>query len=237
MKKVKGAKRISLVILVHNSASTIEGVVSGFHKKVMKKLPGSEFIVAEDGSTDGTKKILAKLNKEIPFRLITAKGKKGYLPAMRDAVKKAKNDLVFLSDGDGEHDPNDFWSLYRTRGRADIVVGYKTKRKPFYRVILSFGNVLIVGMLYGLWLRGANCNFRIWKKKDLLNYIDKVGRLKATPSVEMLIRAKRDGLKAIEVPIKHIFVESGELAPQKIPKLMFKEFINLIKFRLELMRK
>ncbi|MBS1266133.1 MAG: Glycosyltransferase AglD [Candidatus Woesearchaeota archaeon] len=229
--------KISLVILVHNSAQTIENVVRGFHNKVMKKLPGSEFIVAEDGSTDRTKKILAKLKKEIPFRLITAKGKKGYLPAMRDAVKKAKNDLVFLSDGDGEHEPNDFWRLYNSRKKADIVVGYKTNRKPFYRVIISLGNVLLVGILYGLWLRGANCNFRIWKKEDLLKFIDKVGNLKATPSVEMLIRAKREGLKIIEVPIEHIFVESGELAPEKIPKLVFKEFINLIKFRMELMKK
>lgn len=229
-------RKISLVILVHNCAGTIEEVVRGFSEYVIKKLPGSEFIVAEDGSTDGTKEILAKLKKKYPIRLLQAKEKKGYLKAIRDAVGHAKNDLVFLSDGDGEHDPRDFWRLYKKIGVYDLVVGYKTQRKPFYRVIISNGNVFLLGLLFGLWLRGANCNFRIWNRKALREVIGEIGILKYTPSVEMVIRAKRKGYKVTEVPIRHVWVESGELAPIKIPNIIYREFINLIKFRLMLWR-
>lgn len=233
-KSIPEERKISLVILVHNSAATIEKVVRGFYSEVISRLPGSEFIVAEDGSTDGTKEILAKLKKELPIRLIQAKEKKGYFKALRDAVKAAKNDYLFLSDGDGEHDPADFWKLYNKMwgpGRYDIVVGYKTKRKPFYRVIVSLGNVFLDGILFGLWLRGANCNFRLMRKKVMDDIIDEIGSLKYTPSVEALIRAKRKGYRIAEVPIRHIYVASGELSPSKIPKIMFREFSNLIKFR------
>jgi glycosyltransferase involved in cell wall biosynthesis len=235
LKSKSDNKRLSLVILVHNSASTIEGVVRGFYTEVISRLPGSEFIIAEDGSTDGTKEILAKLKKELPITLLQAKEKKGYFKALKDAIKAAKNEYLFLSDGDGEHDPKDFWRLYSKMweqpGRYDVVVGYKTKRKPFYRAIVSLGNVFLDGMLFGLWLRGANCNFRLMRKKVMDDIIDDIGSLKYTPSVEALIRAKRKGYKIAEVPIKHIYVASGELAPSKIPKIMFREFWNLLKFR------
>ena len=104
-------------------------------------------------------------------------------------------------------------------------------------MIISYGNVFLLGILFGLWLRGANCNFRIWNRKALREVIGEIGILKYTPSVEMVILAKRKGYKVTEVPIKHIWVESGELAPKKIPKIMFKEFINLIKFRLILWKR
>lgn len=233
----EGIGKISLVILMHNSAQTAEGVVRGFYNEVISKLPGSEFIIAEDGSTDGTKEILAKLKKELPITLLQAKEKKGYFKALKDAVKAAKNEYLFLSDGDGEHDPKDFWRLYakfmESPLRYDVVVGYKTKRRPFYRVIISLGNVFLDGMLFGLWLRGANCNFRLMRKKVMDDIIDDIGSLKYTPSVEALIRAKRKGYKIAEVPIKHIYVASGELAPSKIPKIMAREVGNLIKFRFE----
>jgi glycosyltransferase involved in cell wall biosynthesis len=230
-----GNKKLSLVILVHNSAATIEEVVRGFCTEVVSRLPGSEFIIAEDGSTDGTKEILAKLKKELPITLLQAKEKKGYFKALKDAVKAAKNEYLFLSDGDGEHNPRDFWKLYskfmEIPGKYDIVVGYKTRRRPFYRAIVSLGNVFLDGMLFGLWLRGANCNFRLMRKKVMDEIIDDIGSLKYTPSVEALIRAKRKGYKIAEVPIRHIYVASGELAPSKIPKIMFREFWNLLKFR------
>jgi len=232
---VSGHKKFSLVILVHNSATTIESVVRGFYTDVISGLPGSEFIIAEDGSTDGTKQILARLEKELPITLLQAKQKKGYFKALKDAVKAAKNEYLFLSDGDGEHNPTDFWKLYskfmEVPGKYDIVVGYKTKRKPFYRVIVSLGNVFLDGMLFGLWLRGANCNFRLMRKKVMDDIIDDIGSLKYTPSVEALIRAKWKGYRIAEVPIRHIYVASGELAASKIPKVMFREFWNLVKFR------
>jgi len=49
---------ISLIILVHQEADVIESVIKDFYEKVTSKIPNAEFIVCEDGSTDGTKEIL-----------------------------------------------------------------------------------------------------------------------------------------------------------------------------------
>src|SRR3989304_5651523 len=49
---------LSIVTLAHNAAKVIEPVVRGFHREIVSRLAGSEFIVAEDGSRDGTPAIL-----------------------------------------------------------------------------------------------------------------------------------------------------------------------------------
>ena len=51
---------VSIVMLVYNEAEVVEHVVRGFHDEVVRLLPGSEFIVAEDGSRDGTTEILER---------------------------------------------------------------------------------------------------------------------------------------------------------------------------------
>lgn len=51
---------VSVVLLVHNEAEIIEKVIRDFDQKILQKVPNSELIVAEDGSTDGTKEILAR---------------------------------------------------------------------------------------------------------------------------------------------------------------------------------
>ena len=39
---------VAIVMLVYNEAEVIEHVVRGFHTQIVRRLPGSEFIVAED---------------------------------------------------------------------------------------------------------------------------------------------------------------------------------------------
>lgn len=89
-------KQISLVILVYNEAEIIEKVINDFYNSVINKIPGSEFIVAEDGSTDGTKEILQRICQSIPIRLVCGDERKGYTRAMRDAFGLPENDLIFL---------------------------------------------------------------------------------------------------------------------------------------------
>ena len=57
---------VSALLLVHNEAEVIEEVVRDIHREVLAKLPGSELVIAEDGSTDGTKEILARIVPGLP---------------------------------------------------------------------------------------------------------------------------------------------------------------------------
>jgi len=95
---------VSVVIPVYNEGDVIEKVVRDFYAKVVSKVPGSELIVAEDGSTDNTKAILGRLAEELPIRLVSSDERKGYTRAVKDALKLPRFDLVFFSDSDGQQD-------------------------------------------------------------------------------------------------------------------------------------
>ena len=77
---------LSIVLPVYNEAGTIERVLRDLHAKIAAKLADVEFIVAEDGSSDGTKEVLQRLAPELKLRLVTGRERKGYTRAVKDAL-------------------------------------------------------------------------------------------------------------------------------------------------------
>jgi len=237
----KSAKKVSLVLPVYNEAGVIEKVLKEYYEEVIKKVQGSELVVAEDGSTDGTKEILARVSEEIPIRLISGKERKGYVRALKDASKLPKNEIVFFSDSGGGHDPKDFFKLYRYIDDYDIVMGYKSPRQDaWYRIVLSKGYNTLIGLLFGAWYKDIDCGFRLIRKECLDDVMPKVHTLTQCIASEFVIRAKKKGYRIKEVPITHKKRDIKEIktfSPKKIPKIVWEMFSGLIRLRVELFRK
>lgn len=215
-------KQISLVILVYNEAEIIEKVINDFYKSVIMKIPGSEFIVAEDGSTDGTKEILQKISQKIPIRLVSGEERKGYTRAMRDAFGLPRNDIVFLSDSDAQHDPGDFWKLLDKLNEGyDMVIGYKSPRiDPWYRLFISRVFNRIIGIMFGVNFHDINCGFRLMKRDLVRDILRDNWALRACISAELTLRAVGKGYRVAEVSVTHYPRETGEsrgLPLKKIP--------------------
>lgn len=228
-------KKITTIILVHNEARFIEATISDFYNKVIKKIPGSEFIVAEDGSTDGTKEILISLNKKIPFILVTGKERKGYERAFKDTMRLAKNELVFFSDSDGQHEPSDFFKLADEIDTNDIVSGYKFRRQdPFHRIAMSKVYNLIFSLLFGLKTRDINSGFKLIRKEVIDKVLDETTNLRFCVMSEFVLRAYLAGYKIKEVPVNHYvrrFGTSNIFKPTKIPFIVFGVIKGLLKIK------
>lgn len=123
---VHNIPEVSLLLPVHNEAETIEKTITEFYAEIGTKIP-LEIIVAEDGSTDGTKDILRRLNKRIPMKLVLGEQRKGYMRGVKDGLRQVTTDYVFFVDSDGQHKASDFWKLYRMKGDYDLIVGKKSK--------------------------------------------------------------------------------------------------------------
>ena len=159
-------KSLSVVIPVYNEAEVTEDVILGFYKHVINKYKDSVLIVAEDGSTDGTKEILKKLKKKIPMRLVMGDERKGYLRAVKDALMLADSDLVFFSDSDNTHDPRDFWKLMKNINGCDIATGVRKNRKDaFYRIFLSAAYNSIIRFVFGVDAKDTNVGFKLMRKE------------------------------------------------------------------------
>ena len=151
------AHRVAIIMPVHNEADTIESTIRELYNKVATKMERISICAFEDGSTDGTKEVLEKLEDELPnFYAKMTKGKKGYPKAMREAflsISPDEFDYVAAIDSDGQYDPEDFFKLWSImqQDSPDIVMGRRiTRREPPYRRLLSKGLQLLESFMFGV---------------------------------------------------------------------------------------
>lgn len=234
-------KSLSVVLPVYNEVDMIENAVRNIYREIIKKYPGSKLIVAEDGSTDGTKEVLKRLNKKIKFKLVMSDERKGYLNAVKGALMLADSELIFFSDSDGTHDPKDFWRLYEIMAEsgADIAAGVKENRHdPFYRLVLSRLYNFLLGILFGLWIKDSNAGFKLMKRDVVKNIVPQIKFLKYGFSSELLIRARHAGKKIVPVDVKHFPRKKDkpdQFAIGRMHRVILEQIKGIAKLRTELL--
>jgi len=217
-------KSVSIVMLVYNEAEIIESVIREYYEKVYVKLSDAEFIIAEDGSTDGTKEILNRLASELDLRLVSGEERKGYVRAYRDSVQLPEKDVIFFTDSSGKHYPEDFWDMYPLMDTYDIVSGYKKKRKdPLYRIMMTkiFNN--LVNLYFGTQFKDIDSGFKLIKREAMLDVLKDDWICTDLISFEIMVRLVYRGYTSKEVSVRHRPRQNGEsrgLPAKKIPKVI-----------------
>jgi glycosyltransferase involved in cell wall biosynthesis len=105
--------------------------------------------VVDDGSTDGTRDILARLSADAggSLRVILAERNRGKGAALRHGFAEARGAVILIQDADLEYDPADYPVLLGPidHGLADVVYGSRFLGGP-HRVLLFWhyvGNRLL----------------------------------------------------------------------------------------------
>ena len=117
--------KLSVVMPCYNEKATIEEIVSRVRAVAIKK----EIIIVDDGSKDGTRDILQKMenvkdsNNEI--RVLYHEKNQGKGAALRTGFKDISGDIVIIQDADLEYHPEDYPNLIQfiLHDKADVVYG------------------------------------------------------------------------------------------------------------------
>ena len=169
-----------------------------------------EIIIVDDGNTDETGKVADMLAKKmLNVRAVHHKKNKGYAGTLTTGFATAKNQLVGYTDGDGQYDIKSLPNLLKEIENADIVTGYRANRaEGFTRVFFHKGYKMVLLAVLGMNFKDPDCGFKLIRKKVLP---------KIKPSckssffvAEMLYKAKRNGLRIKEIPVKHLPREFGK---------------------------
>jgi hypothetical protein len=233
----KISEPVSILLPVSNEFEVIESVIAELVEVVYRYLPaGSEFIIEEAGSTDGTKELLIRLNERWPFLNITYKEKKeGFGKAAHELYKKAKCLWVFFIDSDGQCVASEFWKLAYFMENYDFITGRKKPRyDPFSRRVLSKIFNLMAKSLFKLDLHDMNFSFRLSKREAVLDCLNRCRYMSTLINAESIIIANSLGYRIHEVDVYHRPRLSGSsrgLAPSSILEESVLAFRGLFRLR------
>jgi glycosyltransferase involved in cell wall biosynthesis len=177
--------------------------------ELQPRIADFELVVTEDGSTDDTKGVLERLDKELSIRLFTSDERKGYQKALIDAVSLAEKEWIFIVDSDYQFAAIDFWRLEPLRDRYDVILGMKAPRNdPWYRVWLSWGYNFLLRFFFGVPYRDMDTGFRLIRREALHELMPEVHHMSFF-TAEFVVRAHYAGYKIVEVPVPHYQRKAG----------------------------
>ncbi len=161
---------ISLIVPVYNESQGVESLVRRLEKVLLRLPEGSEALLVNDGSTDGSGDALAgQLDGTTPrsIRLIEHPRNRGYGAALKTGINEAANDLIAISDADGTYPLEALPKLLvPIQDGAAMVVGARSLRHqpPVRRPAKWFLNAL-ASWLAGERIPDLNSGLRIFRRE------------------------------------------------------------------------
>ena len=196
--------RVSVVIPVFNEAATVASVV-----ETVRCLPlETQVIVVDDGSTDDTRAVLARLEGDASI-LVIRQPHRGKGAAVRAAIPHVVGEIVVIQDADLEYDPADIPPLIApiASGVADVVYGSRLLGGRPQRAYLFWhlvGNkllALITNVLYNTTLSDIETGYKVFAA-DVLRSLD-LRQDGFGIEAEITAQVCRRGLRVYQLPIAY----------------------------------
>src|SRR3990167_10480565 len=196
--------QISIVIPCLNEAKTIVQVIKDAQKQIkLNHLPGCEIIVSDNGSTDGSLRILKRVSG---IRLINVPVR-GYGAALHWGILNARGKYILYADADASY-PFSNLSLFITAAQKhpDLVLGSRLKGRiypgamPFlHRYLGTPILTFLIRQLYRIPVTDCNSGMRLVRK----NFYQKLNMHNSGMewASELLLKTALKGGRYLEVPI------------------------------------
>jgi len=128
-----------VVVPVFNEKLTIREIVERVQAISIPK----EIILVDDGSTDGTRELLAQMEGQPDLRIFYHEENRGKGAALKTAFRQATGDVVVVQDADLEYDPIQYPQLIQpiVEGVADVVYGSRFLATGPHRVLYFWHSV------------------------------------------------------------------------------------------------
>lgn len=231
----------SLVIVIpaYNEEETIERVLNDWYR-IIEEHSGdgrSRLLVVNDGSKDGTEKILEAFRKEHPLFMYVTQENAGHGAAIWNGYRialEAGADYVFQTDSDGQTRTEDFPAFWGRRKKADVVTGVRVKRGDgMSRVLVSRVLALLLRLIFRVSVPDANCPYRLMSRRALTGALKQVPENYHLTNVLLSVFFKKQRRRVAAVPIWFGKRQGGKnsINIRKIVKIGMRSVLEFMELR------
>lgn len=210
------AQKLSIIIPVYNEAPTIAKILAAVETAPLPDNLLREIIIIDDGSTDGSSKLIQQWQDNC--RVILQDKNQGKGAAVRAGLKLASGDYVVIQDADLEYNPEEYRRLLQPLldNQADIVYGSRFLGSQPHRALLFwhyFGNRLITlfsNICTNLNLTDVETGYKCFNRavRDTLAKNLSSNRFGVEPEITAIVARKK--FRVYEVGISYFGRTYGE---------------------------
>lgn len=161
--------KISIIIPVYNEEGTVLQLLGKVREQKLEK----EIVLVDDGSTDGTREILKKLDYP-ELRIFYQDENRGKGAALRKGIAEATGEIIIIQDADLEYNPAEYPRLIQPieDDQADVVYGARFLGGP-HRVLYFWhycGNkllTLLTNILFNINLNDMETCYKVFRQEAL----------------------------------------------------------------------
>ena len=196
--------RVSILAPIYNEYDNLPDLVNKV-ESVMSGQPDSwELICVDDGSRDGSDKLLAELAISRPWlKPYFLRRNYGQSTAMQAGFDAARGEILVTIDGDMQNDPADIPRLLKMldeRPEIDIISGWRKHRqdKALMRKLPSKIANRLISAVTGVRLHDYGCSLKLYRS-EAVRYVKIYGELhRFIPAL-----AHEYGAKVMETEVNH----------------------------------
>lgn len=193
---------LSVVMPVYNERTTVETII----RRVLAVPMRLQLIVVNDGSKDGSKEILDRLQAELGFTLVHQENA-GKGAALRRGFAEVTGDMMVIQDADLEYSPEEYPDLIELiiKGHADVVFGSRfLGRHRVFMFTHYMGNRVVTfatNILYNTMLTDMETCYKVMRTEVLRSFTVHSNGFGIEP--ELTAKIFKRGYRVYEVPITY----------------------------------
>jgi len=198
-----GPDVVSIIVPVYNEVRTVRAVLD---RLLAIELPiAREIVVVDDGSTDGTREVLASLGN-LPVTVLLAERNGGKGSAIRRGLASATGTIVAIQDADLELDPQQLSALLApiVRGETTVVYGSRFlnggSAAPAVTVLANRLLTGVTNVLFGSSLTDMETCYKIMRADVARSLRLRADRFDIEPQITA--RLLRGGHRIHELPVR-----------------------------------
>ena len=195
---------LTVVIPVFNEERTILQIVAMVRELDIDK----QIVVVDDGSTDGTRELLASLPASADLEIFFHESNQGKGAALQTGFRLAEGEIVIVQDADLEYDPADILKVIEPIRRGEAMVAYGSRYLESHHQNSSwlhrFGNWLLTKLsntANGQHLTDMETCYKAFRREVLNTLSIEQPRFGFEP--EITAKIARRGYHIREIPVQY----------------------------------